>query len=313
MWDHLSVTHHRITRNAALTWPPTASLRNVDESLQNVTIIIVTYESAHCIDALDSLLRHCPNIVIVDNGSKDGTPTTAQNRWQHAKVIALKSNHGFGAANNVAFAHVQTPWALLLNPDCILSRETLLRMIGMGEKFPDAAILAPQLLDPKGCPEINYRWPATLWSSKGPGADGPCCVGFVCGAAMLIRMQLIPRPAFDERFFLYYEDDDLCLRLLNQQRSIILLPDCVAFHRSRGSVRGPRKLYAEYLRGYHHAQSKLSFIEKHRSRKQAQHTRKLLLIITGLTLPIRLLLFNPRLFSRLWGRWQGTLTWRPLQ
>lgn len=285
----------------------------MDQSLQKVTVIVVTYESAHCIDALDALLSRCPHVIVVDNGSHDGTSAAAQNRWPHANVIALERNHGFGAANNLALARVHTPWALLLNPDCLLTPETLTRMIRTGESMPDAAIIAPQLRDAKGRAEINYRWPITEWASKGPGADGPCCVGFVCGAAMLLRMTLIPMPSFDERFFLYYEDDDLCLRLLKQRKSIVVLPDCVATHRSRGSVRGKTHLQNEFLRGYHHAQSKITFIAKHTSIARALKVQKRLSISTALSLPVRLIFLNLRLLSRAWGRWNGIRDWKPIK
>ena len=287
------------------------SLGTVDNRLQEVTVIVVTYESAHCIDALDALLSRCPHVIVVDNGSHDGTAVAAQNRWPHANVLALEHNHGFGSANNKALARVHTPWALLLNPDCLLEPETLARMIHTGETMPDAAIIAPQLRDANGRTQINYRWPITEWASKGPGADGPCCVGFVCGAAMLLRMALIPKPVFDERFFLYYEDDDLCLRLLKQRKSIVVLPDCVATHRSRGSVRGTKRLQNEYLRGYHHIQSKLTFLKKHQSTKSAKRARRVLLMTTIITTLTRLLIPNLRLISRTIGRWTGLLQWKP--
>lgn len=300
-------------REATIKAADSISLGTVDNRLQEVTVIVVTYESAHCIDALDALLSRCPHVIVVDNGSHDGTPAAAQIRWPHANIIALEHNHGFGAANNLALARVRTPWALLLNPDCLLTPETLARMIGTGETMPDAAIITPQLRDVNGRAEINYRWPITEWASKGPGADGLCCVGFACGAAMLLRMALIPKPAFDERFFLYYEDDDLCLHLFKHRKSIVVLPDCVATHRSRGSVRGTKRLQNEFLRGYHHAQSKLKFIEKHISLERALKTQKKLSASTALSLPFRLILLNPRLLARVWGRWNGIRHWRPTE
>lgn len=289
------------------------SLDAVDNRLHEVTVIVVTYESAHCIDDLDTLLSRCPHVIVVDNGSHDGTPAAARNRWPHANVIALERNHGFGAANNLALARVHTPWALLLNPDCLLTPETLTRMIRTAESMPDAAIIAPQLRDANGRAEINYRWPITEWACAGPGAEGPCCVGFACGAAMLFRMTLIPKPAFDERFFLYYEDDDLCLHLFKQRKPIVVLPDCVATHRSRGSVQGTKRLQNEYLRGYHHAQSKLKFIAKHISLDRALKTQKKLSTTTALSLPFRLIFLNPRLLARMWGRWNGIRDWRPTE
>lgn len=77
--------------------------------LERVTVIIVTYQSVHCLDAQDPLLSVCPHVILIDNGSDDGTLDVASARWPHARIMALKKNYGFGAANNLALRHVNTP------------------------------------------------------------------------------------------------------------------------------------------------------------------------------------------------------------
>lgn len=274
-------------------------------------MVVVTHESAHCLDALSSLLSACPHVVIVDNGSTDGTPQGARQRWPHAQVLELPKNLGFGAANNRALEQVRTPFALLLNPDCEFTQESLLDLMQVADAWPQAAVLAPQLASPTGQLEVNYRWPSTLWKPLGPAASGPVCVGFVCGAAMLFRMQRFESIGFfDERFFLYYEDDDLCLRLFQAKLPMVLVPQCRAVHRSRGSTRGSTPWRNEYRRGFHHAQSKLIFTAKHRSAHEAVAMRRRLLFSTSLALPLRTLLFAPRLIARMAGRWMGLKSWR---
>ncbi|MDO9611961.1 MAG: glycosyltransferase family 2 protein [Serpentinimonas sp.] len=279
--------------------------------LERVTVVVVTYNSAHCLPALAHLLRHCPHVRVVDNASADGCAAAATALLPHASVQALERNLGFGAANNRGLERVQTEFALLLNPDCELEPAALAQLVRSADAYPEAAVVAPQLTDPRGKAEINYRWPHTLWPSKGPAATGAACVGFVCGAAMLLRLaRFADIGFFDERFFLYYEDDDLCLRLFQLQRPMILDPACSALHRSRGSVRGPSPWRSEYWRGYHHAQSKLIFSHKHLSPQQALRQRRRLLLGTALNLPLRLLLLSPRLLARMWGRLRGTLDWK---
>jgi N-acetylglucosaminyl-diphospho-decaprenol L-rhamnosyltransferase len=175
-------------------------------------------------------------------------------------------------------------------------------------------VVAPQLINTQGRAEVNYRWPSTYWASKGPAAAGPACVGFVCGAAMLLRMQLCqPTGFFDETFFLYYEDDDLCLRLFQAQLPMVIVPQVQALHRSRGSVKGNATYRAEYLRGYHHAQSKLLFAAKHISPRVAQKLRGQLVWQTLLALPFRVLVFSPKLIARMWGRLRGAMRWTLLR
>ena len=140
--------------------------------------------------------------------------------------------------------------------------------------------------------------------------EGLACVGFVCGAAMLLRMCVFGGEFFDEQFFLYYEDDDLCTRLFNQRKAMIIDPTASATHRSRGSVRGRNPLRSEYIRGYHHAQSKLIYSRKYQSIAAVHQLRHKLLWQTTLTLPLRLLAFNPRLISRMWGRLRGVQDWK---
>ena len=282
------------------------------DALQRVTIVLVTYNSRHCLPDQHSLVTACPHVIVVDNASEDGTPAWVRHTWPHVHLLDLPTNVGFGSANNRAIACAHTEWVLLLNPDCNLSPETLRRLVAWGDAFPEAVMLAPQLIDSQGRTQINYRWSVLDWTSRGEDkAQGPLCVGFACGAAMMLRRSHIPAPVFDETFFLYYEDDDLCLRLLRQQKAIVLIPDCVAQHRSRGSVRMASPWRTEYQRGYHHAQSKLHFIAKHRDLIHARRLRSRLLLATVITLPMRLALPTPKVLGRGWGRLCGLLQWLP--
>lgn len=279
--------------------------------LRDVTVIVVTYNSAHCLPSLGKLLALCPNIAVVDNGSGDDTAAEVARYLPHARFMALGRNYGFGAANNRALQEVRTPFAFLLNPDCEITAEGIAGLLGVAEDYSDAAVIAPQLVQPGGQLETNYRWPHSLWTSRGMGATGPACVGFLCGAAMLFRIAAFKGIGFfDEDYFLYYEDDDLCLRLFNARRQLIVAPEVMAVHRSRGSVRGPRPLHSEYLRGYHHAQSKLIYTSKHESVVRARAQRRWLLWTTALLLPLRMLLSSPRLSARMVGRLRGVLAWR---
>lgn len=272
---------------------------------------MVSYNSAHCFARQGALLRACPHVIVVDNGSDDGSAQQVSRHLPQARVLALPRNLGFGAANNRGLAQVATPFALLLNPDCDMQPQAIAALLEAARRWPDAAIVAPQLVEAGGGAEVNYRFALTDWPARGAGAVGECCVGFVCGAAMLWRMERLADVGwFDERFFLYYEDDDLCLRLKQARRPMIIAPQVRARHRSRGSVRGQRPWRAEYLRGYHHAQSKLIFSGRHMGQAQALRLRWRLLLGTALSLPVRLLLPKPGLVARMWGRLRGAWDWR---
>lgn len=271
-----------------------------------VTVVVVTFNSAHCVPALAQDLGHIPHLVVVDNASTDDTVAQVRALLPQALVLHNPENRGFGAANNRALAGVKTPYALLLNPDCRLKPAALRELAAYAEGTPDVAIVAPQLVDLAGTPEVNYRWPSILWASRGPAAEGPCCVGFACGACLLLRMDTLRQVGlFDEAFFLYYEDDDLCLRTFLQKHAVVVLPEVHAVHASRGSVGGRHRWRSEYWRGYHHAQSKWRFTTKHQGPVEAEALRRRVLWLACLAMPFRLLLPAPRHVGRLWGRIQG--------
>jgi GT2 family glycosyltransferase len=275
-------------------------------SVNDVTVVTVAYNSAHCLAALSAALKPLKNILIVDNASDDGLQTQLPLTLPHATLLRNDRNLGFGAANNRALAQVKTPYALLLNPDCLPTPEFFDGLLQAAAEFPDAAIIAPHLIRRNGTPEVSYRWPATHWDSRGPNADGPCCVGFVCGAVMLLNMDVMKRIGFfDETFFLYYEDEDLCQRVFLAGKQIVLVPELEITHLSRGSVKGPNPLKSEFIRGYHHAQSKLVFERKYFGASLASRLRWKTLLLALLTMVLRLLLPQPRYLARLLGRIVG--------
>jgi N-acetylglucosaminyl-diphospho-decaprenol L-rhamnosyltransferase len=272
----------------------------------DLTVVIVTFNSAHCIPDLVAGLGHLKNVVFVDNNSDDGTAKTIAEKLPQAEVLCNAKNLGFGAANNRALNRAQTPYCLLLNPDCLPKPEFFDQLMEAAKRHAQAAIIAPHLIKRNGDIEISYRWPATHWVSSGPGAEAACCVGFACGAALLLNMSLVrPLGFFDEDFFLYYEDEDLCQRVFESKNQIVLIPELQVTHLSRGSVRGKHPLRSEYLRGFHHAQSKLLFEAKYFGKAHANSLRWKTLALAVLTLPVRLIVLQPRYLSRLVGRIRG--------
>jgi N-acetylglucosaminyl-diphospho-decaprenol L-rhamnosyltransferase len=272
--------------------------------LDQVTVIIVTYDSAHCIAALSEALASLPHVTVVDNASQDGTPAEVARLMPHANVIVNPVNLGFGAANNLGLDAVRTPYALLLNPDCLITPDSIARLIQTANEFPNAAVVAPQLLDGHGKPQINYGWPRFAWTSRGAGADAPVSVGNACAAAWLLRCTGQPW-RFDTDFFLYYEDEDLCLRMLKARQEVVIEPRSTAVHVNRGSVRGASPWRTEWGRGFHHSRSKILFQRKHKGLQLAQQTRRLALMLGVVEVFLRLLLLRPYLIARSAGRLAG--------
>ncbi|MES2092051.1 MAG: glycosyltransferase family 2 protein, partial [Pseudomonadota bacterium] len=218
---------------------PNITAESLAAELARVTVVLVTYQSAHCAADLGRCLDQFPNVTVVDNASTDDTVAQFRHHLPQAQVLTNQRNLGFGAANNRGVWAASTEFVLLLNPDCLIDVDAALALIRSADAHPSASVIAPQLLDRQGRPDISYYWTPNTWPAKGPGAEADTCVGFVSGACMLIRRDaMLKVNGFDEDFFLYSEDTDLCLRLAQQCGEIIVDPQALVTHFSRGSSGG---------------------------------------------------------------------------
>lgn len=273
--------------------------------LDQVTVVLVTHHSAHCVPDMAQALAEFPHVVVVDNASDDDTPRLVQAQLPHARVLALPRNVGFGSANNQGLAQVHTPYALLLNPDCHIKADAVRQLVATAQAWPQAVIVAPQLWDSEGQPQLNYGWPRWLGASSGEGATGVVAVGYACAAAWLLRVDTTPAWRFDEDFFLYYEDEDLCARLFKARQLVLIDPQARAMHANRGSVRGRSVWLSEWRRGFHHSQSKILFWQRHMGADLARRVRRKALWTGGLEVLLRVFTLHPRLLARSLGRWVG--------
>jgi N-acetylglucosaminyl-diphospho-decaprenol L-rhamnosyltransferase len=285
--------------------------------LGRVTVIVVTFHSRHCIAPLSLGLKTCPHIVVVDNASNDDVGAVVLDHLPQAQVIVNERNLGFGAANNKGVAQASTEFVLLLNPDCLITPEAIHELVRVADLYPDAAMVAPQLVDRAGAVQLNLRWKPGTWAGKLDAVpEGDVCVGFASGACMLIRrsaMQAVQ--GFDEEFFLYYEDDDLCARLSNEVGPIVVAAHARVAHYSRGSSAGRARWRAEYNRGYHHIQSKFLFADKHLRGQDDLHSIWLYALAALLECIIRGLLLDWGRAVRVFGRVVGAVSYklRPLR
>ena len=216
-------------------------------------LIIVTHNSelfiSRCIDSIDSQTVSVDRVIIVDSGSDD--PSYLEQFQNRPDVtIYLKDNIGFGAGNNYGLRYIDgsAHYVLFLNPDIILGPDAVERSIESLRRYQSAAIVsgrlkgydfvansATGLLDSTG----SFRTWFGRWYDRGQGsADDQSfneveVVPALCGAFMFCRLEALAeeRPeVFDESFFMYKEDIDLCLRLSKKGWKMIYQPAVVAFH-----------------------------------------------------------------------------------
>ncbi len=271
-------------------------------SLSQITVIVVTFNSKHCIQELSPVLKNIPHLIIVDNASADQTLALVESDIPQAIRIANPKNLGFGSANNQALKLVKTPYAFLLNPDCNISIEILESLYHWAEIYSDAVIIAPQLLKSNGEKDVSYRWPRSYWNSKGLAAEGPCCVGFTSGAALFLNLKNSKNLYFDESYFLYFEDDDICQRVFEEKSQIIVIPEIQLIHQLGGSVRYNKPLIAHYYGGFYMAQSNIIYVAKYQGLISARILRLKFFISSLFKISVSLFTLRIKKMMRYIGR-----------
>ena len=245
-----------------------------------LSIIIVTFNSRADIDAcLRSLMDgvHIDReIVIVDNASTDETAAHIRDRWPGVRLIDLGANLGFARASNIGIQQTFGELVLFLNPDTVVRSGAIDRLVAALDQDPQAAIIGPRIVDGDGNAELSFgRMISPLAELRqkillrgGRGVLRPLVermtrrtryVDWVSGACLLARRaDLDAAGLFDERFFLYTEDVDLCASVRARGRRVLFFADVEIDHRrGRSAVSAPAATEAAYRR------SQIAFYEKH--------------------------------------------------
>jgi N-acetylglucosaminyl-diphospho-decaprenol L-rhamnosyltransferase len=183
-----------------------------------VTVSIVSHEQWSLVQPLlDQLDRWCgasiARVVLTVN-----TPEalTIKSSWRfEIERIDNVRPRGFGANHNAAFSRCHTPWLLILNPDIRLDSDPLPALLTRAS--PDAGLVSPRIREPGSDAAEPYRellTPLELIRRRKPGHRPPAAPAWVAGMFMLIRREAFAHVrGFDERYFMYCEDFDLCARL----------------------------------------------------------------------------------------------------
>lgn len=221
-----------------------------------LAVVIVTYNSMRDLDGcLGSLTRHPPavphEIVVVDNASSDGTPDAVRRRWPAVRLIDAGGNVGFARANNAAVRATAGDLVLFLNPDTVVPAGAVDTLIAELDAHPDAGVAGPRIVDASGHAELSWGamlspwaecrqkwlgratargWPyAASWVDR--RSRQPQWPDWVTGACLLIRRaDLEAAGLFDERYFLYNEDVDLCAAVRARGRRILFTPAAEITH-----------------------------------------------------------------------------------
>ena len=202
-------------------------------NFSQVTIVCVTYNSENIIPSLADSLRLFENVIVVDNASRDQSADLVRQLAPHAKLIVDRKNEGFGAANNRAVTQAQTPLVLLLNPDCLIEAAALAELVSAMNTYSQAGIVSPQAFGQDRAVQISYR--QAFYEKRAHSnylvPEAICSSKWLTGCCMLVRVEHFREiGGFDDRFFLYYEDDDLCLRMVAAGHECLIQPAATVMH-----------------------------------------------------------------------------------
>ena len=249
----------------------------------DLDIIIVSFNTREDLTAcLASLDANRParlrQIIVVDNASGDGSVQAVRARFPDVRLVALDRNVGFGAANNVALKSTDAPLVLFLNSDTLVPAGAVDTLAARLEET-GAVAAGPRLIDGRGRPEISFgrmlspvaQFKQKMWmwlAASGTDAARDAVarhlgrereVDWITGACLLARGDSVRAAGgFDERYFMYEEDVDLCAALRASGGRVLFTPKAEVVHRRGRSAAGDRAAVAA-----HYDRSHLAFYEKH--------------------------------------------------
>lgn len=280
----------------------------------DITPVLVTYNSARILPWSLPMLEACAAVIVVDNGSRDATRDVVVSLLPQARFIAAGRNLGFGRANNLGLAAVTTDYALLHNPDARLDAGALWALHDAARRYPEAAIVAPMLYDGPNTVGDFFRGPFYQHAMRpAPQLSGDVCTEFVSGAALLLNLRLMREVGFfDPWFFLYFEDDDLCLRVRRAGHPIMVAHAARIEHHVRQS--SPASPRTSLRRAYCMTLSKLYITRKYLGSVRCCMLALRIGVGSLLALPIVVLsLRRERVFKHLARCGAALMAWRQLR
>jgi len=246
-----------------------------------VSIILVNFNGTkHTVACVASIRAHAPSfpyeVIVVDNGSSDAEKESLKRQLPDCTVVQNDKNIGFGGANNIGAARAKGELLFFLNNDTIVTSDVVTPLAEAMDRSPGMGLVGPALCNVDGTFQVSFgRFPSLVkeWQTRSFGNRfnrlDPGNVGvveesvreWITGAAMLVRKKCFDQlGGFDESYFMYFEDVDLCYRARRLGFEIGYLADFSIIHLGGTSyVSGDSGIRREYRR------SQLRFYDKFQS------------------------------------------------
>jgi len=252
----------------------------------DVSIIIVNWNTKEyllqCLGSIYQFVKGLEKeVIVVDNGSIDGSMVAARKRFPETMFIENQINLGFAEANNQALSLSKGKYILLLNPDTRMKEGNIESLLSFMDSHPEAGIVGAQLLNPDGSKQnsiANFPSLATellnksllrwLFPEKFPGKEKdypePFEVDSVIGACMMVRRDALNQVGLlDEDYFLFLEETDWCYRMKRAGWKIYHVPQAEVYHfQGKSAETVKKRARVEFYRSRYH------FFKKNRGHLQ---------------------------------------------
>lgn len=239
-----------------------------------LSIVIVNWNTRDllrtCLASLEPEAMSSWDVWVVDNGSTDGSQQMLQTIFPGVHLIANVDNRGYAAANNQGIEASSGRYVLLLNSDTLVPTGAIARLLAFVDSRPGIGAASPRLLQVDGTPQpYAFGHDPTLGYLLRRGfsravlrralhdwtTDVPQRVDWVSGACMLVRREVIDQVGLlDERFFMYFEDNDWCLRMRQHGWTVWYVPEVEITHlggQSLGQNSAAQRIYHRSLERFY--------------------------------------------------------------
>lgn len=216
-----------------------------------VSIIIVNWNGRKYLEeCITSLLgqTHKNEIILVDNASTDDSVAYVKEKFPHIKIIQNKENLGFAKAVNIGIRAADTELIALFNQDAVADQNWLSLLVKAATDSPNAAASGGKVYHYGSNTDVASTWckidpyTAAAWdfTDDEPASE----VDYLPGCAMLIKKEVIEEIGYlDEGYFMYFDETDLCARMIRAGYDLLYVPEAIVWHVVAGSITDTKKLY----------------------------------------------------------------------
>ena len=227
---------------------------------QNLSIVIVTLRSEKVIDrCISSINKNLP-IIVVENSDNLKFKNYLENNYKNVQCILSKENLGTGAGYNIGIKFSKTDYVYVINPDITLEANALDEIFLASKKLDDFSILSPISSD------VNFPNYGMIEKKKNYEEKNlPFKVKYVDGFSMLLNKNKFENNNyFDESFFMYWENNDICIRVINDGGSVFIVPKAKIKHLGAKAVDPKFFKEIELSRNWHWMWSTFNYHRKYK-------------------------------------------------